>query len=650
MVFSQEWEVCWLIWLFFGWLISIIFFLDTKERWMYFLKLMVASAFFVTIASVIYDLIPESISLLPKKGEQFFFTHRFAGILGNPIFLAGYLLPHIFLSAILFLKEKTTKYKIFWLASCFVFIFGVFLTQTRGATISLAVATLFLGVFFVYEIFKNKKKIFFRPFVSVGLLAGFGCMGYLFFNNFLTRFSNFSLQSGTIATRFITWKIAILAFFDKWLLGWGPENFSYAFSKFYNPQLLKFSFYETWMDKPHNQFLEVFVNTGIFGGILYILIFAYSLFLLYKLAKKNIENRWIYIILGSAVIAYAGHIFFAFETTELRLVMFSIFGFIIFLYSEVFSEQNKFSVSTLKKIAGLIFSIIVISLMLIGFKTVVASYYTSRAVDAIKLNNYNNTKRHVKALGEVDGPYQFANWEYLADIIIRADAAGRIPAVIMKDIVPVAIGGLEKAVEKHPESFSYNYRLGQMYNFMGIYADASYLDGALEQTKKAEKISPDRQVAGILLGQIYFAKRDLDMAIEILQKMVDKNPNVAEPYWFLFILYDAKGEYDKSYVYMTTAVEKGRMPKNINDEILYVTILGRYNDYVRMAPVYERIIEEDKETPKWWANAAVVYFELGDYEKARQYTRQAIFLDPKFGDEGEGFLRTIDSRETNAKQ
>ena len=630
---------------YFGWLISIIFFLDNKEKWIFFIKLMVISAFSVTMVSVFYDLMSDGISFFPKEGEKVFFLNRFSGILGNSIFLAGYLLPHIFLSIFLFIKEKTTKNRILWLVACFVFILGIFLTQTRGSIISLAIATLFLGIFFIYEAFKDKQKIFSRLAIVFGLLVGFA--GYMALNNsLLLRLSKFSLHSDTIVTRLITWKIAIEAFFSKWLFGWGPENFSYAFSKFYNPTLLKFSFYETWMDKPHNQFLEVFATTGVIGGILYICIFLYALFLLYKLGRKNIEDNWIFIVLGAAIIAYAGHIFFAFETNELRLVMCSIFGFIIFYYNEYFLSQNKFSVGLFKKIVTPLFLIIIISLVLIGFRTVRASYHTSQASDAIKSNNYNNTIKHIKELGKLDGYYQFANWEYLSDIIIKADAGGRIPVVVMREILPVAIDGLEKANDKHPDNFSYSYRLAQMYNFMGIYVDSGYVDKALIQAEKAEAISPDRQVAGILLGQIYYQKRDIDKGIEILTKMVEKNPEIMEPYWFLSILYDAKGEYEKSYAFMSTAVDNGRALKSIDDAILYVTVLGRYNDYIRMAPVYEKIISEDKENPRWWANAAVVYLEIGEYEKARQYARQAIFLDPKFGDEGENFLKQVDVKES----
>ena len=628
----------------FAWFLSVLFFLRTKEQWNFFIKILVISSVLVVLASVASELLLENVTLLPQKHHISFLDNRLAGILGNPIFLAGYIFPHIFLSAIFSLKEKNTRKRIVWAALSVFLLLVVFLTQTRGTILSLFAAFAFLLIFYIHEIIKKKEKIFVRFLAAIIPLAGLGI--YIFLNKpLLSKLADTAFSSATTATRFIIWKTALGAFFDKWLLGWGPENFSYAFSKFYDAGLLKFSFYETWVDKPHNQFLEVFATLGAMGGILFLGVFGAAFFMIYKLIKKDAANKWAYLFLGAIVFVYAGHIFFAFDTIHLRLIIFAMFAFLIFSYNSIFDNQPKVSPNILKIIAFASLFIIVFSLKNIGIQTVKASFYTSGASEAIKSNSYGDIKRNILGLSKTKSPYNNGNWEYLADIILKADAVKKIPVAILREILPKAVAALEGAAKDQPDNFSYSYRLAQMYNLSSIYVNQNYADKALDWAKKAENISPNRQVAGILLGQIYFQKRDLDKGIELLLEMIKKNPKVSEPYWFASILYDAKGDYDNSYVYMTTAVELGRAPKNISDEILYVAVLGRQKDYVKMAPIYESIIKKDNTNAKWQANLATVYLELKEYEKARAAARQAIFLDPKFGDEGEKFLKKVDKAE-----
>ncbi|MBU1179709.1 tetratricopeptide repeat protein, partial [Patescibacteria group bacterium] len=500
----------------------------------------------------------------------------------------------------------------------------------------------------LFYLVSNKKKISFKKIAIFGapllVLVGFVVVN----TDLISRLTNFSLTSGTIATRLLLWKIGIQAFFDKWLFGWGPENFTYAFSKFYNPRLLKFSFYETWADKPHNQLIEIATTTGIFGLITFLGIILFSLYALWRLFIKDRTQLFPYLLIGGAIISYFIHIFFAFDTLELRMILFMVLGYIIFLTSRAFNVKGL-SFSLIRGFILIVLITAVVSLNIIGIKTIYASYCADEARNSIIDNKYMDIKASFNKLKDIETPYKNGNWEVLADRLLESNAVGRMPKSVMVEILPTIITGLEEAAKEQEENFSYHYRLGQMYHLAGDYIDKKYFDKSVEALEQAKKISPKRQVSDLLLAQIYYSKRDTEKGIKLLEDLIKETPNVAEPYWYLGILYDAGGEYDKSYAYMTTAAEKGYSPKSINEEFLYVTVLGRFNDYYKMAPVYESIIEKDKTNPRWWANIAVVYLELEKYEKARDATRQAMFLDPKFGDEGEGFLRKIDEKEKGEK-
>lgn len=633
----------------FGWLLAVLLFLDGQERWRKAFKISAIAALVTAVFAVIQAFFPAEWGAFAGKGETPFLNHRLIGSLGNPIFLAGYLLPHVFLCLYLFLDEKNKKCGYFWIAAALFLAVIILLTQTRGAIISLAVTFFILAATATVYFLKNNKKmlrkaaLFGLPFLAVsGIL-----IRLLAWDRIMSVF----MVAGTAVTRFIFWKIGLLGFADRWLFGWGPENFSYAFSKFYDPMLLKYSFYETWADKPHNQLIELLSTTGILGFAAFAAIIFFALRALWRLATtesfNNIRTSFLpYLCIGGALISYLGHIFFAFDTLEPRLAVFMILGFIIFSEGRHFYQGKKTSIASLKRISIILFLVSVYSLAIIGSGTFRAAYYTNRAHNSIIDNQYSDAVLYFNKLKNIKTPYANNNWEFLSDSVLKADAIGRLPQIVRQEILPIVISGLEKAARGSADNFSYHFRLGQMYNLAGTHLNSQYLDKSIAELMKARQISPKRQVTDLTLAQVYYAKRDVASGIKTLEDLVGANEDVSpEPYWYLGIFYDAAGQYDKSYAYMSAAVERGRGFISQDERILYVTVLGRQEDYKRMAPVYEEILKYDGQNPRWWANVAAVYLELKEYDKARNATRQAIFLAPAFGDEGGDFLKKIDKAE-----
>jgi len=628
-----------------GWLFAAMVFLDGREKWHKAFKILVIVALMSSAFAIIQTFFPAGNSFIAGKADGAgFFSYRLIGTLGNPIFFAGYLLPHIFLCLYLFLKEEVKKNRYFWAGVAVFLAMIVVLTQTRGAIASLAITLVILGIIAGIHFFKNKKL--FKKLLLFGL-PSLAVMGIIVRLVLWAKIKSIFVLAGTAGTRLIFWKIGFLGFFDKWLFGWGPENYNYVFSKFYDPMLLKYSFYETWADKPHNQFIEILSTMGIAGFVFWAGIIFFALRALWRLAKAEGGREFLpYLAIGGAIISYLGHIFFSFDTEELRIVIFLILGFIVFAEAREFHKGEKKGQSRLIRIITVLCIVAIYSLFMIGTGTIRAAYDTNRAHISIINNQYSEALYYFKNLAKIKTPYINNDWEFLSDSVLKADAAGQLPQSIEMQILPVVIDGLEKAANGNALNFSYHFRLGQMYNLAGTHLDAKYLDKSVAELLKAKEISPKRQTVDLTLAEVYYSKRDVDAGIKTLEDLVKANENISpEPYWYLGLFYDAAGQYDKSYAYMSTAMEKGRSFISQNERVLYVNVLGRQKDYARMAPVYEEIIKNDKENPQWWANLATVYFELKRYEDARKAARQAIFLSPQFGDEGERFLKRVDAAE-----
>ena len=168
------------------------------------------------------------------------FEARPPSTVGGPIFLAIYLLLLSFLTLSFGLKQAGLK-KLFYFLSFLLFIFViVFITQTRAAFIGLVIG--FLWFFFAYP----KKLILFK--VLAGVLLILGVFGLYFLKSHPEVYSTqgdivrytinriLSIPQGD-ESRISAWKVSLEAIEDRSILGYGPENFSIGFDKYYNPSL-----------------------------------------------------------------------------------------------------------------------------------------------------------------------------------------------------------------------------------------------------------------------------------------------------------------------------------------------------------------------------------------------------------------------------
>ncbi len=259
---------------------------------------------------------------------------RIQGSLGNPAYVAPYLMFAMFYAAYLWAtsaKRRKTLVMIGWIALVAALFFFFMLSQTRGAFLGFIVAIL---TFLIYLGFAMPK---FRPF-SLGILAflliagsvlvryrnsvfvqnlpggrmfdmplgGFSLVAlslYVMFTAVLIAFARqrkylwwvllgfqvlavvlgaymvgsgrVNLTDPTTSTRFWTWGSAWRGFLERPVLGWGAENFSSVFDKYFNPRhYIPGTSSETWFDRAHSIYFDYLSETGILGLLSYLSIFA----------------------------------------------------------------------------------------------------------------------------------------------------------------------------------------------------------------------------------------------------------------------------------------------------------------------------------------------------------------------------------------
>lgn len=222
---------------------------------------------------------------------------RFQGSLGNPAYIAPYLMFIIFYSLFLWLKQKPT----FNLKSLFYVLltlfFGLFfvLSQTRGAFLGIVAAIL---IFFLYIIFSEEKL---RKTGLIGVVLFLLILGTIFYfkdSSFIqnlpgSRFLKINFREHTAQTRFWTWQSAWKGFLNRPILGWGPENFPAVFDKYFDTRHFNPQEYgsQTWFDRAHSVIFDYLAETGILGLLSYLSIFLIFLFSFFKFLKNKNENQ-----------------------------------------------------------------------------------------------------------------------------------------------------------------------------------------------------------------------------------------------------------------------------------------------------------------------------------------------------------------------
>jgi len=190
---------------------------------------------------------------------------RLFGPLGNPGFLACYLLFHVFFALYLFLRDSNWYWRIAYILIFILNLITFYFTHTRGAYYGLFIGLLLFAFLFILKKVRfagiaslKAKKIGFILLISFILIGSFGV--YFQKERFLK----------TEEARMVSWKISWSAFKERPLLGWGLENYILAFAKHYDPNWP----ITEWFDKAHSNFWEFSVTAGILGLLSYLSLFV----------------------------------------------------------------------------------------------------------------------------------------------------------------------------------------------------------------------------------------------------------------------------------------------------------------------------------------------------------------------------------------
>ncbi len=664
--------------------------------------------------AVVVSLLVDFYALLQRAEVKSFFLFgniihsgegRLSATIGNASFLANYTLACFFLSALLFFQRPHWGWKIFAGLAALLNLYILFQTQTRGALLALIFTLVLLAIIYVLKSSKKTVKC-----ISSGILITLVLVSLFIWLNkdsawvkkvpALNRLVSISKTDVTTESRLAAWQASWRGWKDRFILGYGWENYNIAFNKYFPAIIYKDSGSQLWFDRAHNTIFDVAVATGLIGLINYLIIFGLALYYLFKKIKVDFHTS---AILMALLISHFLQNIFVFDVLSTFIILFLVLAFIARPDQPEESAENEESPANLKintsQIAALVTNLIIIILLGLVFKLNVfilssffilvagallimakktsarenilnqlnvnhylgliiililftsATYFfnfkplqaNATAVQALSAAATNQEKIAVKVFQQAIQMNTYQTPELrqkLADNILTYNKTknGLTQAEVINNF-QICIQALRDNLSEHPTDVQNHLYLMAVLNQAAV-LDTRYLDSMLAVGQEATKLSPTRPQIYFEMGQALATLKKYQEALEYFKQGVALNPQTAESHWNLMAIYLIIKDDKKAQEEYNFLAQHGY---NFNS----AAILNRlYNVYL-LANRIEKLVDvmlkliKIEPTASNYARLAAVYYQIGDHQNARLAVQKAVELDPSLAAEAEKFLETL---------
>ena len=238
--------------------------------------------------------------------------------------------------------------RVFWVVTVALNLWMILASGTRGAVLGLAVA------FFVFTAgyllwgrlrwLKVPSAALACVAIALGLLLLFGgdtppAKWMAGQNSIVARTINAGKgNDSSLNGRIASVSFGLRGFVDKPILGWGPENYSVPWGRYYEVD----SGVTEIFDQAHSKPVEELATKGIIGLVSYLSMWALMLWIVFSRLKRLGADREILVLLmGAAMAGYFVQNLFLFDTPATILQFMILLGFAVSLAATYDGQQDQ---------------------------------------------------------------------------------------------------------------------------------------------------------------------------------------------------------------------------------------------------------------------------------------------------------------------
>ncbi len=587
---------------------------------------------------------------------------RLTSTLGNPGYVAGYLIFNIFFGLILFFFRKNLYLRWYYILGIFLQIFIVLNTLTRGAILALSFS-LFVFIFYLAFFHLRSNKLVRNTGIAV-LLLGIIFTGVVFSNKqadwvkntgVFRRMVSISFSDTTAENRLMTWNSSFQGFKEKPILGYGYENFYKVFDKYFNAKIYRKAGSVVWFDRAHNIIFDRLITGGIIGLSLYLsLLLAPLVYLWTHFRRKKTKNRYLIpVVLTLVVLGYFLQNLFIFESLVTYIPLFLILGYLSRFcpaWSGNFSQSKK-AYLTMLIISALVFLPVLFSF---SIRPVLANRGLIDAMIKIRLEKYEEANnRFIDILGRGT----FGNQEYrqhYAEFVTGIAGNQNIGGAWVSESVIRVEREFEKQIKEKPLS-ARNYLMFMRFLNKTHSNNPERLIKSLVLSQRAIEVSPTRPqiyheaaYSQFYLGRYYASigeiersERIFDQSVANMQKGIDINPQVVESYLNMIMILFIVDRNDQIQSYLDK-MDEFDLDYHSEDKLIKIANSAIHaKEYNWTLKIYQELTQIAPENPDYWVDLALSYAYLGRNQEAIETAKKVAQFGGVYVGQSEAFIQDV---------
>ncbi len=554
---------------------------------------------------------------------------RLSSTLGNPAYLAAYSLGHFWLAVYLFLRRPFWLWRIFFGLSAVFNIYLLFNTQTRGAMLAF-IATIFL--FIIYFIFTSRYKKIKYYFLAVLFLL-FLSAGFIYLNKDkpwiahsgpFHRLVNISLNDTTVESRLYALDSSWKGWQDRFLFGYGWENYNYAFNRYFHPEIYKDSGSRVWFDRAHNTILDIAVTSGLFGLLSYLSIYFFAFKYLFN--KLFQSRQHVYLPLMLMLVAHFLQNLFVFDSLPTYIMLFGAFAYVSSInlmsaYPRGIADKKTFRHPWISAVALVL---LLVAIYQINIKPAQANQH---GLSGMKLIYQNKILAGIKKL---QGAAQMST--YQSNELrqkIGENAISRVnPTTLpntkqLEQAIDLAIQEVKTNIQRNPYSTrNYLFLMG-IYNNAMSYLRQNYYTELMETAQTALELSPTRPQLYYQMGRAAITAGYTDEGIGYFKKVVNLNPQTLDAHWNLLTAHIVTNHLEQAQTQYEKMLELGLSQNEPHLERL-AGLYETTNHFSEAADYYSQLAQLKPNKYIYYKKSIDLYVKSGKIKVADGLARQAI--------------------------
>ncbi len=487
---------------------------------------------------------------------EFLQKSKGGGLIGNSSLSATYLIFASFFSIFLIThKDSSKKLRIFlWVFIVFVIFSPLFINiygwlsgdglvvSARGAMIGILLGA--IASSFAYLYLSSKKMM--RILGIIGLVVSVGVFCVLWINVLKPETQIHKKVTESISeSRFVFWDIADKAIKEKPILGWGSENYSLVFQKYFDPSLYLQSdtTVETWNDRAHNIVFDIGVSGGWTAIVLYFIFLSSLVYGIYKAFIGDKITRLQSAVLFGLLVAYFFQNLFVFDSL-ISLMALSVFTGIIFgLASSNNNEIEKFVLvnNKFKNISAFLIVLVFVPIWIFCAWMPVRKSIVFAKVISMPLNTRSDHYSDLLKGSHIGNSFEIG---VLADDAYKLYSKNQNQILENPELLKYSKIDIDKFLE-FLETVSkdqfYDYRLHlsmiRLYNLKILFSGNQVASGQFQHIisigEHTRTLSPNDPQVDWAIAQTYLYNKDYSGAQKSLERAVMIAPNIPWTHRFL---------------------------------------------------------------------------------------------------------------------